>query len=71
MEHSILLLDRDLWIIINAVSDKASTYRFFAEYIRSDIKGGEAHPSHRLLAEMFDRQAENAERIRDRLAAHI
>ena len=71
MEHSILIPESDLWIIINALSDKASHYRFFAENIRRTSTDDNALPGHRLLAEMFDRQANAAERIRGALAAYV
>ncbi len=71
MKRSVLLFDDDLLIIINALSDKAASYRDLAADISKAIADGKAHPSYRLLAELFDRQAENAERIRGYLAAYV
>ncbi len=71
MKPNAMVFDNDHWIVINALSDKASSYRELAADIRDTIAAGEAHPSYHRLAKLFDRQAVQAEQIRDALIADV
>ncbi len=69
MKRNALVFDNDLWIVINALLDKASSYRGLARDIRKSIADGKTHPTNDRMAELFDRQGDQAERIRDALIA--
>ena len=69
MRRNAITFDDDLWIVLNALSDKASSYRDLAEDIRTSIADGKAHSTYDRLAEIFDRQGDQAERIRDAFVA--
>lgn len=69
MNLNLHLLGNDLLLVINALSDKASSYRGLAKEIRDAIVNGDAHPSNEELAKHFGQQAKKAEQIRDALIA--
>ena len=65
MNISLHLIGNDPLLVINALSDKASSYRGLAKEIRDTIAHGNAHPLNETLATHFENQAERAEQIRD------
>ena len=63
--------DDDLWLVINALGDKISTWHTSVHELREHLEKSGRSRGHPWtgLADQLERQAKDAERIRDELVA--